>query len=87
MSNTDTPNTNIPNAATLLEFANLQVAAEALYGKKKSQPNWKDNVVNAKPNSEKNNEKEGFVEILARDLTTGNERTSRFTKTQAEEFA
>ncbi len=27
MSNTDTPNTNIPNAATLLEFANLQVAA------------------------------------------------------------
>ena len=53
MSNTDTPNTNIPNAATLLEFANLQVAAEALYGKKKNQPNWKDNVVNAKPNSEK----------------------------------
>ena len=87
MSNTDTPNTNIPNAATLLEFANLQVAAEALYGKKKSQPNWKDNVVNAKPNSEKNNEKEGFVEILVRDLTTGNERTSRFTKTQAAEFA
>ena len=31
MSNTNTPNTNIPNAATLLEFANLQVAAEALY--------------------------------------------------------
>jgi len=31
MSNTDTPNTNLPNAATLLEFANLQVAAEALY--------------------------------------------------------
>lgn len=35
----------------------------------------------------KNNEKESFVEILARDLTTGNERTSKFTKTQAAEFA
>lgn len=33
MSNTNTPNTNLPNAATLLEFANLQVAAEALYEK------------------------------------------------------
>ena len=31
MSNTDTQNTNLPNAATLLEFANLQVVAEALY--------------------------------------------------------
>ena len=87
MSNTNTPNTNIPNAATLLEFASLQVAAEALYGKKKSQPNWKDNVVNAKPNSEKNNEKEGFVKILAQDLIDGNDRTSKFTATQAEEFA
>lgn len=27
MSNTDTPNTNIPNAATLLEFASVQQAA------------------------------------------------------------
>ncbi len=27
MSNTDTPSTNIPNAATLLAFANLQAAA------------------------------------------------------------
>ncbi len=27
MSNTDTQNTNIPNAATLLAFANLQRAA------------------------------------------------------------
>ena len=27
MSNTDTQNTNIPNAATLLEFANLQRTA------------------------------------------------------------
>ena len=27
MSNTDTPNTNIPNAVTLLEFASLRRAA------------------------------------------------------------
>ena len=27
MSNTDTPNTNIPNAATLLAFASLQRTA------------------------------------------------------------
>ena len=87
MSNTDTPNTNIPNAATLLEFANLQVATEALYGKKKSQPDWKDNVVNAKPNSEKNNGKDSFVKILVQDLIDGNEHTSKFTPTQAEEFA
>ena len=31
--------------------------------------------------------KEGFIKIVEKDLTTGNERTSRFTKTQAEEFA
>ena len=66
MSNTNTQNTNLPNAATLLEFANLQVAAEALY------------------------KRENLTEFKIDDLkylTTGNERTSRFTKTQAEEFA
>ena len=87
MSNTDTPNTNIPNAATLLEFANLQVAAEALYGKQKSQPDWKDNVVNAEKDSGKNNKKKGVVEISKEDLTLGNKHTSKFTDTQAEEFA
>lgn len=87
MSNTDTPNTNIPNAATLLEFANLQVAAEALYGKQKSQPDWKDNVVNAEKDSGKNNKKKGVVEISEEDLTYGNNHTSKFTDTQAKEFA
>ena len=66
MSNTDTQNTNIPNAATLLEFANLQVAAEALH-----------------------EEKNINVPTIIKDqhLKRGNERTSRFTATQAEEFA
>ena len=66
MSNTDTQNTNTPNAATLLEFANLQVAAEALYKRR--------NIDSPKI-------------IDKEDLTTGNERTSKFTATQAEEFA
>ena len=66
MSNTDTQNTNTPNAATLLEFANLQVAAEALYKRR--------NIDSPKI-------------IDKEDLTTGNERTSKFTDTQAEEFA
>ena len=66
MSNTDIQNTNIPNAATLLEFANLQVAAEALYNK------------------------ENLTEFKIDDLEyliNGNNRTSKFTATQAEEFA
>ena len=66
MSNTNTPNTNLPNAATLLEFANLQVAAEALY--------------------EKENINVPTV-IDEKHLKGGNERTSRFTATQAAEFA
>ena len=66
MSNTDTQNTNTPNAATLLEFANLQVAAEALYNK------------------------ENLTEFKIDDLEyliNGNNRTSKFTAIQAEEFA
>lgn len=35
-TNTPNPNVNIPNATTLLEFANLQMAAEALYDKQAS---------------------------------------------------
>ena len=66
MSNTNTPNTNLPNAATLLEFANLQVAAEALYTR------------------------ENLTEFKIDDLEylkDGNKHTSKFTATQAEEFA
>ena len=66
MSNTDTQNTNTPNAATLLEFANLQVAAEALYNK--------ENLTEFKIDNLKY-------------LINGNDRTSKFTATQAEEFA
>lgn len=76
MSNTNTQNTNIPNAATLLEFASLQVAAEALYGKQDVMPNWekKTNLFNENL-------------INSEFLKDGNNRTSRFTPTQAEEFA
>ena len=76
MSNTNTQNTNLPNAATLLEFASLQVAAEALYGKQDVMPNWekKTNLFNENL-------------ITPELLRKGNDRTSKFTKTQAEEFA
>ena len=76
MSNTNTQNTNIPNAATLLEFASLQVAAEALYGKQDVMPNWekKTNLFNENL-------------ITPELLRKGNDRTSKFTATQAEEFA
>ena len=76
MSNTNTQNTNLPNAATLLEFASLQVAAEALYGKQDVVPNWekKTNLFNENL-------------ISPKLLIDGNNRTSRFTDTQAAEFA
>jgi len=76
MSNTNTQNTNLPNAATLLEFASLQVAAEALYGKQDAMPNWekKTNLFNENL-------------ISPKLLIDGNNRTSKFTDTQAKEFA
>ena len=76
MSNTNTQNTNLPNAATLLEFASLQVAAEALYGKQDVMPNWekKTNLFNENL-------------ISPKLLIDGNNRTSKFTDTQAKEFA
>ena len=68
---------DIPNAATLLEFANLQVAAEALYvldkDKIKDIPLGSTNHIKA--------------EIKPELLQFGNNRTSKFTATQAEEFA
>ncbi len=70
-------NTNlIPNAATLLEFANLQVAAEALYGQQDAIPDWQNrtNIFN-----------DNLVDIGL--LNDGNNRTSKFTKAQAAEFA
>ena len=68
---------NIPNAATLLEFANLQVAAEALYvlneHEMKNIPLGSTSQIKGIINPEL--------------LKFGNNRTSRFTKTQAAEFA
>ena len=76
MSNTNTQNTNPPNAATLFEFDNLQVAAEALYGKQDVMPDWekKTNLFNENL-------------INSEFLKDGNKHTSRFTATQAAEFA
>ena len=68
---------NTPNATTLLEFANLQVAAEALYvlneHEMKNIPLGSTSQIKGIINPEL--------------LEFGNNRTSRFTKTQAEEFA
>lgn len=68
---------DIPNAATLLEFANLQVAAEALYvldkDKIKDIPLGSTNHIKG--------------EIKPELLQFGNNRTSKFTDTQAAEFA
>lgn len=62
-----------PSAATLLEFANLQVAAESLYGLQKSEPNWQDNLI-------KN------YTIESNNLIQGNNRTSKFTETETNDF-
>lgn len=82
-TNTNTVNnTSIPNAATLLEFANLQVAAEALYEMQSTTPNWINNVYKKVDQENKDNDL-----LQDRFLRYGNGRTSKFTATQAEEFA
>ena len=68
---------NIPNAATLLEFANLQVAAEALYVLKEHEMK---NIPLGSTSQIK-----GIINPEL--LKFGNNRTSKFTATQAEEFA
>lgn len=67
-----TTSINQPNAATLLEFANVQIAAEALYGL--GQP--------SEFFSSEGLSDETYKEFL----TQGNNRTSKFTETQAKEF-
>ena len=82
-TNTNTVNnTSIPNATTLLEFANLQVAAEALYEMQFTTPNWINNVYKKVDQENKDNNL-----LQAGSLEDGNKRTSKFTKTQAAEFA
>lgn len=56
--------------ATYLKFANVQMAAEALYGLKTAAPKALFS---------------GLITPII--LTTGNERSSKFTTTQATEFA
>ena len=64
-------------AAEYLEFANLQIAAEAFYGKINDIPNWQieglGNIYNENL-------------ILPERLKYGNDHTSKFTETLAQEF-
>ena len=60
-------------AATLLEFASLQMASEALY-----------DLQNDIPNGISHNKTGNLIELDY--LTGGNKHASKFTKTQAEEF-
>ena len=79
-------NTNT-NPATILEFARLQLAAEALYGFKNAKPKWIDSKGDADTsnllfgvdyNSSKNYKEH---------LISGNDHNSKFTPTDAAEFA
>ena len=83
---TNQQNTNT-NPATILEFARLQLAAEALYGFKNAKPEWIDSKGDADTsnllfgvdyNSSKNYKEH---------LISGNNHNSKFTPTDAAEFA
>ena len=83
---TNQQNTNT-NPATILEFARLQLAAEALYGFKNAKPEWIDSKGDADTsnllfgvdyNSSKNYKEH---------LISGNDHNSKFTPTDAAEFA
>ena len=66
-----------PSASQYLEFANLQIAAEAFYNNIKANPNWQ--------NSSGGNVIFGnLIDIPS--LVDGNKHTSKFTPTLAQEF-
>ena len=69
--------------ATVLEFARLQLAAEALYGFKNAKPNFEDS--NGLANS--GNLLFPDYDINPDYLTDGNDHNSKFTPTDAAEFA
>ena len=69
-----------PTVAQYLEFANLQIAAEAFYGLKNTSPNWQENNGNLQ-----------FSNLLdgttgTAHLVTGNEHASKFPADLAEKF-
>ena len=74
------------SATELLTYANLQIAAEALYGKLKASAVTADTLMTSQEldvinkNLTAEDPKDGF-------LTDGNKHTSKFSPTQAEQFA
>lgn len=75
-------NTNT-NPTTILEFARLQLAAEALYGFKNAKPEWTRDA-----GSNPNIGNISFNNLIKPDLLeSGNGHNSKFTQTEAEEFA
>ena len=73
------------SSTELLTYANLQIAAEALYGKLKSPAGNPNVLMSAKEISDINN---GLTATKPEDgyLTFGNKHTSKFSQTQAEQF-
>ena len=79
-------NTNT-NPATILEFARLQLAAEALYGFKGAKPEWIDSKGNINIGNMLFGRDYHNGDIKIEDLIRGNDHNSKFTPTDAAEFA
>ena len=73
------------SSTELLTYANLQIAAEALYGKLKS-PAGKPDTLMTSEDIDKINEKLFIENSYEGHLTQGNNHTSKFSKVQAEQF-
>ena len=78
-------NTNT-NPATILEFARLQLAAEALYGFKEAKPEWVDSKGNINIGNMLFGRDYHNGDIKIEDLIRGNDHNSKFTPTDAAEF-
>lgn len=79
-------NTNT-NPATILEFARLQLAAEALYGFKNAKPEWIDSKGNANTSNLLFGVDYDSSKEYKNHLIRGNDHNSKFTPTDATEFA
>lgn len=72
---------------TILEFARLQLAAEALYDFKEAVPKWEDSEGNPQSGIMLFNKNYRNEEIYKKHLISGNDHNSKFTPTDAAEFA
>jgi len=75
------------NPATILEFARLQLAAEALYDFKDAVPKWEDSYGNPINSNILFGKDYNRGEIYKNHLIIGNGHNSKFTPTDAAEFA